>query len=117
MKLLAERLALDEVFIFPAMGDEGLPVGSALIYLLERDALKSCSISGGQLGPIFLGRDYTDAIDPVFPPCQMCASSKFTVTEAVKRLVQGQIGAIFTGRMEYDRVRSVPCRFWQSVSA
>jgi len=101
-RLLAERLDLDEVFIFPAMGDEGLPVGSALIYLLERDGLKSWLDQRRPLGPIFLGRDYTDAIDPALsalPNVRRVEGSP--VTEAVKRLVQGQIGAIFTGRMEY----------------
>jgi carbamoyltransferase len=38
-RVLAEELPLDEVFIFPPMGDEGLPIGSALAYLLERDGL------------------------------------------------------------------------------
>ena len=101
-RLLAERLGLDEVFIFPAMGDEGLPVGSALIYLLERDGLNSWLDQRRPLGPIFLGRDYTDAIDPALsalPNVRRVEGSP--VTEAVKRLVQGQIGAIFTGRMEY----------------
>src|SRR5208282_1015432 len=65
-RLLAEQLGLDEVFIFPAMGDEGLPVGSALIYLLERDGFKSWLDKRRPLGPVFLGRDYTDAIDPAF---------------------------------------------------
>ena len=63
-RLLAERLGLDEIFIFPAMGDEGLPVGSALIYLMERDGLESWLDRRRPLGPIFLGRDYTGAIDP-----------------------------------------------------
>ena len=39
-RLFAESLALDEIFIFPAMGDEGLPVGVRSIYLLERDGLE-----------------------------------------------------------------------------
>ena len=36
-RLLAESLPLDEVFIFPAMGDDGLPVGAALALLHARD--------------------------------------------------------------------------------
>jgi carbamoyltransferase len=101
-RLLAERLGLDEVFIFPAMGDEGLPVGSALIYLMERDGLKSWLDHRRPLGPIFLGRDYTSAIDPALaalPSVRRVDGAP--VAEAVKRLVDGRIGAIFTGRMEY----------------
>ena len=101
-RLLAERLPLDEIFIFPAMGDEGLPVGSALIYLLERDGLKSWLDRRRPLGPIFLGRDYTSAIDPALaalPGARRVEGAP--VAEAVRRLANGEIGAIFTGRMEY----------------
>ncbi len=101
-RLLAERLGLDEIFIFPAMGDEGLPVGSALIYLQERDGLKSWLDRRQPLGPVFLGRDYTSAIDPALaalPTVRRIEAAP--VAEAVHRLAQGEIGAIFTGRMEY----------------
>ncbi|MGH7006401.1 MAG: carbamoyltransferase N-terminal domain-containing protein, partial [Alphaproteobacteria bacterium] len=36
---LAEELPLDEVFIYPAMSDQGLAAGGVLKYLLERDGL------------------------------------------------------------------------------
>jgi carbamoyltransferase len=101
-RLLAERLALDEMFIFPAMGDEGLPVGSALIYLMERDGLETWLDRRRPLGPVFLGRDYTGAIDPTLasmPGVRRLGAGP--VAEAVRRLVDGEIGAIFTGRMEY----------------
>jgi len=101
-RLLAERLPLDEIFIFPAMGDEGLPVGNALIYLLERDGAKAWLERRRPLGPICLGRDYTNAIDPALsslPGVRRVESAP--VVEAVRRLVEGEIGAIFTGRMEY----------------
>ena len=38
-RLITETLPLDEVFIFPAMGDEGLPVGAALSFLLMASVL------------------------------------------------------------------------------
>ncbi len=101
-RLLAESLPLDEIFIFPAMGDEGLPVGSTLIYLLKRDGMKTWLDQRRPLGPIFLGRDYTDAIDPALaalPNVRRVEAAP--VIEAVRRLNDGQIGAIFTGRMEY----------------
>ena len=101
-RLLAESLELDEVFVFPAMGDEGLPVGSALIYLLERDGLKSWLDRRRPLGPVFLGRDYTDAIDSAFAAmANVRRVEAAPVAEAARRLVDGDIGAIYTGRMEY----------------
>src|SRR6185295_2473121 len=38
-RLLAESLPIDEIFIFPAMGDDGLAAGAGLAFLLERDGL------------------------------------------------------------------------------
>src|SRR5262249_14229413 len=38
-RLLAESCPLDEIFVFPAMGDDGLCVGAALSLLLARDGL------------------------------------------------------------------------------
>jgi carbamoyltransferase len=101
-RLLAEQLGVDEIFIFPAMGDEGLPIGSALIYLSERDGLKCWLDRRRPLGPMFLGRDYTGAIDAALmatPGTHRVESAP--VPDAVRRLVAGEIGAIYTGRMEY----------------
>jgi carbamoyltransferase len=37
--LLAKKLPIEEIFIFPTMGDDGMPAGGALCYLLQRDGL------------------------------------------------------------------------------
>src|ERR1700726_3756864 len=78
-RVLAERLPLDEIFIFPAMGDEGLPAGGALCYLLQRDGLPHWLPQRHRLRGMYFCRGYT----------------------AARRLNAGQIGAIYTGRMEY----------------
>ena len=36
-RFLAEAFDVEEVYIFPAMGDDGLPVGGALAWLMQRD--------------------------------------------------------------------------------
>jgi carbamoyltransferase len=101
-RVLAEQLELDEFFIFPAMGDEGLPVGSALIYLMERDGIARWLDQRRALGPVYLGRDYSALIDDALAGTSgvQCFSAS-PVDNAVQRLAQGQIGAIYTGRMEY----------------
>ena len=38
---LAEELPVDEVFIYPAMSDQGLAAGGVLQHLLERDGLET----------------------------------------------------------------------------
>src|SRR5262249_59128070 len=34
-RMLAENLPIEQIFIFPAMGDEGMPAGGGLCYLLQ----------------------------------------------------------------------------------
>src|SRR5689334_22813467 len=61
-RVLAEQLPIDELFVFPAMGDEGLPIGGALAYLLQRDGLPHWLDRRQSLGDVYLGRDYSDSI-------------------------------------------------------
>jgi len=101
-RILAEQLPIDEIFIFPAMGDEGMPAGGALCYLLQRDGLARWLLQRHRLRDVYLGRDYTNLIDDA-----MAASSNIrrtteaSVEGAARRLNAGQLGAIFVGRMEY----------------
>ena len=101
-RILAEQLPIDEIFIFPAMGDEGMPAGGALCYLLQRDGLVRWLLQRHRLRDVYLGRDYTNLIDDA-----MAASSNIrrtteaSVEGAARRLNAGQLGAIFVGRMEY----------------
>jgi carbamoyltransferase len=99
---LAEELPLDEIFIFPAMGDEGMPAGGALCYLLQRDGLAGWAAQRRPLRDVYLGRDYTKAIDALLTASPgISASGEPPVEDAARRLQSGEIGAIYTGRMEY----------------
>jgi carbamoyltransferase len=101
-RLLAEQLPLQEIFIFPAMGDEGLPVGGALAYLLERDGLAHWLEQRRRIDNVYLGRDYTAAADTALAAgAGIKRSSDAPVSGAVARLVKGELGAVYTGRMEY----------------
>ncbi len=101
-RLIAETLPLDELFIFPAMGDEGLAVGGVLAWLLRRDGLARWLDNRQPLGDVYLGRDYSDAIDrALLDTPGVRATGEPPVDGAVRRLVAGEIGAIYTGRMEY----------------
>lgn len=101
-RLLAETLPIDEIFIFPAMGDDGLPVGGALAWLMRRDGLNAWLDSRRPLGDVYLGRDFSDAIDPALlatPGVRRTADDP--VAGAAGRLADGEIGAIYTRRMEF----------------
>jgi carbamoyltransferase len=101
-RILAERLPIDEIFIYPAMGDEGLPAGGALCYLLQRDGLAHWLAHRRELRAVYFGRDYTDVIDETLKttPGVRCTGEP-PVGGAARRLNAGQLGAIYTGRMEY----------------
>jgi carbamoyltransferase len=101
-RVLAEQLPIDELFIFPAMGDEGLPIGGALAYLLERDGLPRWLDCRQPLGDVYLGRDYSDSIDRTLSSTQGVQNTGESPIEGTaQRLHAGEIGAIYVGRMEY----------------
>lgn len=101
-RLLCEQTGVDEVFIFPGMGDEGLAVGGALQYLAERDGLETWLGKRERLKSVYLGRDYADRIDTVLanaPGVRRIAGPPHET--AALLLGQGAIGAIYENRMEY----------------
>lgn len=101
-RLLAEKLPIDEIFIFPAMGDDGLPVGGALAFLLQRDGLKVWLDNRKPLGDLYLGRDYASDIDKALAATPgVRRTAEPPVDGAARRLHEGEIGAIYTHRMEY----------------
>jgi carbamoyltransferase len=101
-RVLTERLPIDEIFIFPAMGDEGLPAGGALCYLLQRDGLSHWLAQRHPLRDMYFGRDYTNVIDDVLKASgDVRQTGEPPVEGAARRLNAGQLGAIYTGRMEY----------------
>jgi len=100
-RLLAERLPIEEIFIFPPMGDEGMPVGGALAYLLKRDGLPHWLQQRRRLKDVYLGRDYTQAADAALSSAPgVIRDAEAPIAGAARRLAAGEIGAIYTGRME-----------------
>jgi carbamoyltransferase len=101
-RLLAEKLPIDELFIYPAMGDEGMPAGGALCYLLQRDGLSRWLGQRRELRNVYYGRDYTGAIDDALNAAPgIHRTAEAPIEAAARRLNAGQLGAIYTGRMEY----------------
>src|SRR6476660_7038361 len=101
-RLLAEKLELDEVFVFPAMGDDGLPVGGALAWLLQRDGLRPWLERRHDLGDLYRGRYFSATVDDEFgrsPGVRRLAEPPVDGTS--RRLKDGKLGAIYTHRMEF----------------
>ena len=101
-RLIAETLPLDDVFIFPAMGDEGLPIGAALSFLLRRDGLASWLGQRRHLENLYLGRDFSTSIDECLSKLGEVRRVPGSPVKAATDLVKaGRVGAVFTGRMEF----------------
>ena len=100
-RLLAETLPVDEVFVFPAMGDDGLPVGAALSLLHKRDGTPAWLTHRHRLDDVYLGQDFGDRIDDMLAEAGMRRLPGAPVETAVELIRSGKAGAIYTGRMEF----------------
>jgi carbamoyltransferase len=101
-RLVAETLPVDEVFIFPAMGDEGLSVGAGLSFLLGRDGLATWLGQRRRLENVYLGSDFGARIDQVLT--ETTGVRKLdgeSVAVAADLVAAGKAGAVYTGRMEF----------------
>ncbi len=95
---LMELPALDELFVFPHMGDGGLALGAALARAVRSGASASFSLGDLRLGPEVSSASVERALDASGLSRQkpVCV-----VTETASRLARGEIVLWFQGRMEY----------------
>jgi carbamoyltransferase len=101
-RLLAETLPVDEVFIVPPMGDDGLVVGGALQFLLERDGLAHWLRQRRRLEHVYWGGDHDSGIDAALEHARgVTRVAGDPVETAAALIAAGGIGAIYCGRMEY----------------
>jgi carbamoyltransferase len=101
-RAVLETTAAKSVFIFPAMGDEGLPVGACLLYLYERDGAQAWNANRYRLTELYLGTNH----DAGFPPAagrhpQIVADHEAPVEKTVDALIAGEAVAIYADRMEF----------------
>ncbi len=99
---LAEELPVDEVFVYPAMSDQGLAAGGVLQYLLERDGLQTWLANRYRFETLYYGRDYGTGIDATFAgDARFTKVSDTPVTAAADLIHAGRIVAIYAKGMEY----------------
>jgi carbamoyltransferase len=101
-RLLAETMPIDEIFILPPMGDDGLSVGAGLGALLARDGLPTWLSQRRRLQNVYLGQNYDDRIDACLwqtPGVRRHEGDPAAV--ATELIVNGKAGAIYSGRMEF----------------
>jgi len=101
-RLLAETLPLEEIFIFPAMGDDGLAIGAALCYLRDRDGLSPWLSQRRRLDHLYFGRDYDAEIDACLKSDKKIRPlAGDPIATATDLVAAGKAGAIYVGRMEH----------------
>ncbi len=100
-KVLAERTGVEEIFVVPPMGDEGLSFGGPLCFLQRRDGLATWLEQRRPLEHVYLGRDFNAADTTFLATKGIVATGEPPVEGAAKRLHAGEIGAIFTAKMEF----------------
>jgi carbamoyltransferase len=101
-RVLAESCPIDEIFIFPAMGDGGISVGAGLCFLLQRDGLPAWLQHRHRLDDVYLGCDYNGAIDRELDAASgISRLSGPAARVATELLLAGKAGAAYLGRMEF----------------
>lgn len=102
---LAEGLPVDEVFVYPAMSDQGLAAGGVLQFLLERDGLPAWLSRRARLEDLHLGRDWGAEADRLLAETPGLDSQDLggesPAAAAARRIAGGEAIAIFTKGMEY----------------
>ncbi|WP_259781877.1 carbamoyltransferase C-terminal domain-containing protein [Aestuariispira ectoiniformans] len=101
-RLLAESLDIDEIFVFPGMGDEGICVGGVHQWLAEQNGLAAWLEGRRRLDDVYLARDFNLEIDDVLVGHDSVTRISDEPVSASSRLINaGWVGAIYNGRMEF----------------
>jgi len=101
-RAILEQTSAERIFVYPAMGDEGLVLGGCLLYLRERDGAEAWHRNRYRLESLYLGRDHTAAFkDAAARYPGLAVEPGRQVDRAADLLAEGKVVAIYTGRMEY----------------
>jgi carbamoyltransferase len=91
---------IDEVYVFPAMGDEGLGLGAALYAAARRRALRPY-----RLTDVYLGIEFTEGDMAAALAAEGLTAERYDDAELAARvadlLATGRVVALFRGRMEF----------------
>jgi carbamoyltransferase len=97
---LAEETGVGEIFVYPAMSDQGLAAGGALDFLLERDGLETWLASRYRIDHLYFGRDHK-ADDVLAATPGLAKVSDDPVGHSAELLAAGAVVGLYTNGMEY----------------
>lgn len=97
-----EYFNFDEIFVYPAMSDQGEAAGGVLQYLLERDGLSNWLKHRQRFGNLYFGCDYMSSADATFERsgAKKVAATNIAAT-AAKLIDDGKVVGTYLGRCEY----------------
>lgn len=97
---VAELPGIEEVFVFPAMGDEGLSVGQALAAQVRTAGLGS--VRRGRLAHVYLGAQHsgTALLAAAHQRGLIVTAKAAPARTCAELLADGNVGAIYSQRME-----------------
>lgn len=99
-QIVAELDCVDNIYVFPHMGDGGLPVGAALATGFETSGLSKLDLPSVRIGPSFSNDDIEAAVRD-FGGRVKCRRLADRTKEAVEILTSDKVIGHFEGRMEY----------------
>lgn len=104
VKLNEKILELDEVeniYVFPQMGDGGNPFGGALIKLYELGKEFNYPLKHVYLGPEYSSEEITKAVDGFKGKVKCVPLKDYTLRKVAQDIADGKCIGIFSGRMEF----------------
>jgi carbamoyltransferase len=104
VKLNQRILELDEVddiYVFPQMGDGGNAFGGALIRLYELGESLEHPLQDVYLGPRYSDAEILAAVSAFADEVQSVPLERYTLTRIAREIAGGAVVGLFTGRMEY----------------
>ncbi|MCH9808846.1 MAG: hypothetical protein K0U74_14050 [Alphaproteobacteria bacterium] len=99
---IAARFPLNEIFVYPAMSDQGEAEGGVLQFLYERDGHQKWMGQRQKLGNVYFGRNYMQEADSIFREGGATAVASDNVAGTAARLIcEGAIIGTYLGACEY----------------
>jgi carbamoyltransferase len=97
-----EQLSFDEMWVYPAMGDEGVSLGSAIACGVEMGVFKNRRIDNVFLGKKYSKSELNDSLNSFKKTYNKTLfSEKLNYNKIAKLLVEGNVIGIFDGSSEY----------------
>jgi carbamoyltransferase len=98
---ILELSEVDDIYVFPQMGDGGNAFGGALIRLYELGGSFEHPLRNVYLGPRYSEEEILAAVSAFGDEVQSVPIAEYTLSRIAREIADGAVVGLFTGRMEY----------------